>query len=251
MTSLIIMIIIGFVVGVLMLSLGGGGGAIYLGLLTAVFQLPPKTAAATSIITAFPALVLGCWSYYRHGLINFHLGNRMLIAAIPSVIIGYLISPYIPENVYKVIIGVILAYLGLEILLQLKGKKKRQSKLSPKFASILYGILAGLMVGVAGLSGGGAITAGLFLIGASLAEVSATSSYVLVGMSLVGGLLHMSGGNVDWNAAIGLIIGSLAGALLAPPIAVWLSNDAKRETIIKAFVAIMLILMGIKTAWIF
>lgn len=89
--SLLFLILIGLAVGVFVISLGGGGGAIYLGVLTAIFQLPPATAAATSIVTALPALILGSLAYYRQGLINFQLGNRMMLSAIPSIIVGYLI----------------------------------------------------------------------------------------------------------------------------------------------------------------
>lgn len=251
MTSLFATIVLGFLIGFIMISLGGGGGAYYLGVLTTIFQLPPATAAATSIVTAFPALVLGCWSYYRRGLINFYLGNRMLIAAIPSIFVGYFISPHIPEKLYKMIIGLILLILGIQILMQVRSSRQKQSQLSPNTACILYGILAGLMVGIAGLSGGGAITAGLIIMGVSLAKMSATSSYVLVGMSLVGGLLHISGGHVDWQAAGGLIIGSLIGALFAPSLAVWFSKSAKRVLIVKMVLGFVLIVMGIKTAWVF
>lgn len=56
---MVLLILVGLAVGVFVISLGGGGGAIYLGVLTALFQLPPANAAATSIVTALPALVLG------------------------------------------------------------------------------------------------------------------------------------------------------------------------------------------------
>lgn len=249
--ELVTTIILGFVIGFIMISLGGGGGAYYLGVLTAIFQQPPATAAATSIVTAFPALVLGCWSYYRRGLINFHLGLRMLVAAIPCIFVGYFISPLIPEKLYKVILGLILACLGIQILYQVRSSGQHQSKLSARAACILYGALAGLMVGIAGLSGGGAITAGLIVMGVSLAKMSATSSFVLVGMTFIGGLLHISGGHVDWSVATGLIIGSLIGAVLAPSLALWLSKSAKRTLIIKVILGFVLILMGLKTAWVF
>lgn len=62
------MIPIGLLVGAVMLALGGGGGAIYLGILAGIMGLPPAIAAATSIITALPALIMGSYSYYRRGI---------------------------------------------------------------------------------------------------------------------------------------------------------------------------------------
>lgn len=232
--------------GVFVISLGGVGGAIYLGVLTALFNLPPATAAATSIVTALPALLVGAWSYYRRGMIEFRLGNRMLVAAIPSIFIGFWISPWLPEKLYKLVIGLILAALGIRIIYKTYHRSAKQPT-SSKWGSIAYGVIGGLMVGVAGLSGGGPITAGLLLLGVGMANASATSAYVLVGMSIVGALLHLSGGAVDWQAAGGLIVGSLVGALLAPPVILWLTRKPQRALVIKLILGAMLIVMGIKT----
>jgi uncharacterized membrane protein YfcA len=245
-SNLILLIAVGLLVGIFVISLGGGGGAIYLGVLTALFNLPPATAAATSIVTALPALLVGAWSYYRRGMIEFHLGNRMLIAAIPSIFIGFWVSPLLPEKLYKLVIGLILAALGIQIIYKTYHQSAKKPT-SSKWGSVIYGIIGGLMVGVAGLSGGGPITAGLLLLGVGMANASATSAYVLVGMSIVGALLHLSGGAVDWQAAGGLIIGSLVGALLAPPVILWLTKKPQRALVIKLILGVMLIVMGIKT----
>lgn len=232
--------------GIFVISLGGGGGAIYLGVLTALFNLPPATAAATSIVTALPALMVGAWSYYRRGMIEFRLGNRMLMAAIPSIFLGFWLSPMLPEKLYKLVIGLILAALGIQIIYKTHHQSAKQPN-SSKWGSVAYGVIGGLMVGIAGLSGGGPITAGLLLLGVGMANASATSAYVLVGMSIVGALLHLSGGAVDWQAAGGLIIGSLVGALLAPPVILWLTRKPQRALVIKLILWVMLIVMGIKT----
>ena len=245
-SNLILLIAVGLLVGGFVISLGGGGGAIYLGVLTALFNLPPATAAATSIVTALPALLVGAWSYYRRGMIEFRLGNRMLVAAIPSIFIGFWISPWLPEKLYKLVIGLILAALGIRIIYKTYHRSAKQPT-SSKWGSIAYGVIGGLMVGVAGLSGGGPITAGLLLLGVGMANASATSAYVLVGMSIVGALLHLSGGAVDWQAAGGLIVGSLVGALLAPPVILWLTRKPQRALLIKLILGAMLIVMGIKT----
>lgn len=249
MGNLFLMVVVGLAVGIFVISLGGGGGAIYLGVLTGLFQLSPSAAAATSIVTSLPALIMGSWSYYRRGLINFSLGNRMMIAAIPSIFVGYFISPFLPEQVYKVIIGLILVFLGAQLVYKVyRQKENKHARISAKTASVLYGIMGGLMVGIAGLSGGGPITTGLLLLGASMAAASATSSYVLVGMSIVGAALHISSGAIDWRAAGGLIAGSLVGAFMAPPVVLWMTDKPNRARLVKLFMGVFIIVMGIKTA---
>ena len=143
MGNILLMVIVGLAVGIFVISLGGGGGAIYLGVLTAIFQLSPGAAAATSIVTSLTALIMGSWSYYRRGLIDFSLGNRMMIAAIPSIFVGFFISPFFPERVYKIIIGAILAFLGAQLIYKVyrQTDSKKEGRMSAKTASVLYGIM--------------------------------------------------------------------------------------------------------------
>ncbi|WP_414950188.1 sulfite exporter TauE/SafE family protein [Levilactobacillus brevis] len=242
--EIVILILIGILVGIFAISMGGGGGAIYLGILTALFHLPAATAATTSLITAIPSLLLGAYAYYRQGKINFKIGNKMLIAALPAVIIGSLLAPLISKMVYTIIIGLILIILGIQIFL-----KTRQSNSSKDathdntFKAIGYGFLSGLMVGIAGLSGGGPIVAGLLLMGLDMINAAATSAYVLIGTSIVGALLHVSNGQVDWNVGIELMIGALIGAFIAPYIMIKFNHSS---TWLPPIMGALLIVMGIK-----
>lgn len=82
--------------------------------------------------------------------------------------------------------------------------------------AIFFGIMSGLMVGIGGLSGGGPIVAGLLLMGLDMIQAAATSSYVLVFNTIIGLFFHLSGGGVNWNFGIFLMIGSIIGAALTP-----------------------------------
>jgi len=245
MTS-ILLVILGIIIGTIVIALGGGGAAFYLGILSSSFNLPPATAAATSIITALPSLIIGTIAYIRQGRVNFHIGNRMLLASLPAVVVGSLVAPYIPQKLYKWLIAIILVALGIQIIIKQRTSKK--SKISNnKFAAIMYGILSGLMVGIAGLSGGGPILAGLLILGLDTFNATATSSYVLVGMSALGSIFHLSTGNIYWQAGIPLIIGAIIGAFIAPYLVDHFLSKSKHTYVIQYFIAILLIIMGIKT----
>ena len=62
-----LLVFLGFLVGAFIISMGGGGGSFYLGILIGIAHLSPASAAATSLFTAFPALMVGTYSYYRTG----------------------------------------------------------------------------------------------------------------------------------------------------------------------------------------
>ncbi|MFC6290329.1 sulfite exporter TauE/SafE family protein [Levilactobacillus angrenensis] len=241
----LVFLIIGFLVGLLVISTGGGGAAIYLGLLTSVFGLAPAVAASTSLFTAFPSLVVGAYGHYRTGQIHFKVGNQMLMTAIPATVVGALLAPYIPNDVYTWIVAIILTGLGIQVLV--KRFLIRQTK-APRHQSTqaaVYGLLSGIMVGVAGLSGGGPIIAGLLVLGLDMLPAAATSSYVLVGTSLVGLLFHLSANNIDWQVGIGLMIGAVLGAVCAPRLLMHV-DPAKLNYYVKPFMGILLVFMGLR-----
>lgn len=243
MLSFIWLIFIGIIVGTFVIALGGGGAAIYLGILSSAFHLAPATAAATSLVTALPSVIIGTVGYIRQGKVNFHIGNQMLLTAIPAVIVGAFIAPFIPTPVYRWVIAIILMVLGIQIFFKRQSSQANQAN---HFAAAMYGIVSGLMVGIAGLSGGGPVLAGLLLLGLDTFHATATSTYVLVGMSLVGAALHLSNGQIDWAAGLPLIVGTIIGALLAPLVVKFLSRKGHGRYL-NRIVALLLIFMGIKS----
>lgn len=244
--STILLIVAGILIGTFVIALGGGGAAIYLGILSSAFHLPPAEAAATSIITALPSLLIGTFIYIKQKKVNFHYGNQMLIAALPAVIVGSLLAPHIPQLFYKWLIAIILILLGGQILYKQRKSSANKTVSSNKYAAVLYGIISGLMVGIAGLSGGGPVLAGLLILGLDTFDATATSSYVLSGMSLLGACFHLSSGDVYWQAGIPLIIGAIVGAIIAPIFVNHLAKN-KHTAWTQYLIAILLIVMGIKS----
>ena len=168
----------------------------------------------------------------------------MLLSAIPAVVIGALLAPYIPNHIYRWVIGIILIILGLRIVIQ-KNQQSSVKKHTLLMAS-MYGILSGLMVGIAGLSGGGPVLAGLLIMGLDMFQAVATSSYVLVGLSVIGAGMHLTGGQVDWQLGLPLMIGAAVGALIAPLLVKKVSSTSHSGAV-KWVMALLLVLMGINT----
>lgn len=240
----VILLFVGLIIGVIVISLGGGGGAIYLGLLASVFKISPLSAAATSLVTSLPSVIIGSWGYYRQKQINFRIGNQMLISAIPAVVIGALLAPYIPEVIYRWALGLILVILGLRIIIR-KGDRTSHTTHTLLMAS-MYGVLSGLMVGVAGMSGGGPVLAGLLVLGLNTFQAVATSSYVLVGLSIIGALMHISGGQVDWQLGLPLMLGAAVGALIAPLVMKRIARSS-HAAMVQVIMAVLMVIMGINT----
>lgn len=247
----LLLVIIGLLIGTIVILFGGGGAAIYLGILTGVFGLPAAAAASTSLVTVLPSLLMGSWRYHRQGQLNVKIGNRILLAALPAVIIGSLCSGLIPNYLFKWLIGLILVILGISMLIQALHHPKTKNHGAPSHSyaglkATLYGVLGGLMVGVAGMSGGAVILAGLFLLGLNGFNATATSTYVLTFMSAVGALFHIAGGQVDWGVGLPLMIGAFFGAIIAPFLSARLAKTNLASSL-KPIIGVFLIVLGIKS----
>jgi uncharacterized membrane protein YfcA len=101
------------------------------------------------------------------------------------------------------------------------------------------------MVGIAGLSGGGPVMAGLLLLGLNMPQAAATSSYALIALSIVGLIFHSTQGNIAWQVGLLLMVGSLAGAAIMPRILAHF-DPRKVTKILQPVMGILLVLMAIK-----
>lgn len=243
MTLNLLVVVCGFLIGFFVISTGGGGAALYLGVLTVLCWLSAAHAVDTSLLTAIPALCFGALSFYHHGNVNVKLARQFLYFALPTVIVASLLARYIPEKIYAPLIGLVLVVLGVQMYF----RKVRQTEdiHVDRVKAAYYAILSGLMIGIGGLSGGGVIMAGLLAMGEDMLGTVATSSFILVWTSLIGAVMHMTGGGVSYFYALLLIIGSVTGALIAPRVLSRV-NRATFDRICKPVISLIVILMGLQ-----
>lgn len=178
---------------------------------------------------------------------RFHAGNRILLTAVPATVVGSLAAPYIPELVYSWAIAIIFMVLGVQMLRQSFGRKAKKTTQPAWFAYVL-GMISGLMVGVAGLSGGGPIMAGLMLMGLDMPHAAATSSYALVALSIIGCFLHATQGKIAWTVGGLLMLGSLVGAAITPRI-LNRFDPRKLTAILRPLLGLLLVVMAIEQVW--
>jgi len=245
--------LVGFLIGLLIISLGGGGGGIYVGILTAFFNVPPAIAAATSLATIIPTTTIGTISHWRAGNVNLRLGLTMMVGAILGAIVGSSCSDLLPKSLYTKLTGMLLLILGVQMIVAYK-KKRRQEVCQETvitlkrmniaaLKAVLYGFLGGVMSGLVGVSGTTPIVAGLTVLGCSALQTVGTSVFVLVGISITGFLMHLRLGNVSWHLVGLLAIGTMSGAFLGP---VLLKQFSKKrlEQVLPPLLIVLTLVMG-------
>lgn len=252
MAQYIALPIVGFFVGLLIISLGGGGGAVYVGILTALFNIPPAIAASTSLATTIPTTAVGTLSHWKAGNVNPRFGLTMLAGGIVGSIIGSLCSSFLPQSMYNKITGLILLLLAVQMLVSFLKRRKRNgetqstipaNKKLNTMKAMCFGLLGGVMSGLVGLSGGGPIIAGLMILGCQALETVGTSVLVLFGIAVTGFLTHLKIGSIDWQLVWPLTIGTVCGTFVGPVILKRI-NKEKLEKVLQPVLFIMIVIMG-------
>jgi hypothetical protein len=90
--SLILLPLFGFIIGLLVTTLGGGGGSLYVPILTLFFGVPPQVAVATSLATVLPTTAVGAVGHYRMGNMDIRTGIILGIGGILGTLIGAYIA---------------------------------------------------------------------------------------------------------------------------------------------------------------
>lgn len=244
-----LLILCGFFIGFILIFLGMGA-ALYIGCLITLFHLNAKTAAASALVVTLPALIIGTLVNHHNHTIDYHRGNSLLKWALLGTLGGSIIVPFTNHKIYQIIISIILIILATTILINSFSHSSRKNssiikeKIFPPFSSMISGIMTGL----AGMSGGGPLVAGMLLLNSSVAQAAATSSYIRIWTTILGVGLHWTTMTIAWNYVIFMAIGTALGALCAP-IVMQFINQKKRDSIsrvMKPLIALILLYMGIK-----
>lgn len=113
-------VIAGGILGFLITSTSVGAGA--LGAVALVYLYPyrlkPAAIVGTDIIHAIPLTMIAGTGHMWMGNVNLTLLATLLLGSIPGVMLGSLLGTRVPETSLKMIIAVILSFVGIKLLFQ-------------------------------------------------------------------------------------------------------------------------------------
>ena len=226
--NLILLPLFGFIIGLLVSTLGGGGGGLYVPVLILIFGVTPQVAVATSLASVLPTTAVGAFSHYRQGNVNIRTGLILGIGGLIGTLIGANIANIIPPNLLQKILGIftlIMIIPMLRSLVQRRQKLKEKNRDKEKTVTLtgpkriiasFFGVASGLMAGVFGISGTPPVIAGLYSLGLPAAMVVGTSVFVLIFNSVAGiGSFYLLG-RLDLTLIILLGGGAAVGAFIGP-----------------------------------
>ncbi len=233
---------LGFIAGILGSIIGLGGGIIIVPVLT-FMGFSPTLAVSNSLFAVFSNSVGATAAYAKQKRVEFSLGWKLGLIAVPGTILGAFISSDLSSEIFKVLFALVLISSASYIFLKRKIEEKPVdiSRLLLVFsagASFFAGIISSLF-GI----GGGLIFVPLMVValGISMKRAAPTSQFILMFASFSGLIVHSMLGHPDYYQALLLSIGAFAGGILGAK----LSLEIK-ENKLKIIVVIVLIAAAIK-----
>lgn len=218
----------GFGVGILLGLTGIGSGSVLTPLLILVGGLNPAGAVGTSLAFAFVTKIAGSWRFYSRGLVDMRAIRMLLLGALPGLLVGTGLVLYSRgisttfESLFLLrAIGIALAAVSIlmvaHFLPSTEGHPIVQAitRFCGRYERGLL-FLAGFAVAVAvtltSIGAGAALLPALYLIykkdSGTLVGTSIVFGTIL---SIVGALLHAGTGDVNLRVAALLVAGSLPG----------------------------------------
>lgn len=237
----------GFVIAIIIALTGVGAGTITAPLLILLLRVSPRLAVGTALAySAVVKLIVAPVQMFR-GQVNFRILSWMLIGGMPGVILGALLFRDIARKavwgpLYWVLGGVIIFSSSWHIYRYLRpSPHEGTTRERPRWIAALM-VLIGAEVGFSS-SGAGALgtLALMSLTSLPAAQVVGTDVAFGLGITLVGGGMHVLGGSYSSTLLLHMVIGGILGALAGTNLAPRIPNRKLRLAL-----SMILLLVGVE-----
>lgn len=258
------MVLGSFAVGIVVGLTGMGGGALMTPMLVLFFGVSPLTAVSSDLVASAVMKPAGSIVHLRRGTVNLRLVGYLCIGSVPSAFAGVFVLKAMGDG-EQVQQGVKIA-LGVAILLTatllmvraylrlIERARTRDGRGAPlpqdrpdvvvrPVATILLGVVGGLIVGMTSVGSGSLIIIGLMLLypGLKASQLVGTDLVQAVPLVASAAIGHAMFGDLDLGISIPLIIGGVPGAYLGAQLSARLPGGFVRRAL-----AFVLLASGLK-----
>ncbi len=227
----------GIIIGTLVGLTGIGGGSLLTPALIIIFKFNPLTAVGTDLVFNAATKLFGSLQHSRQSTIDYRLAFSLALGSLPASLAGIGLITLL-ENVYdvdiektitRVLAGTLILAGGTMILRPLLERPDQRPdeariQLPPvalRRTTILLGAVAGFLVGLTSIGSGALIVPVLSLFyPLAMKRIVGTDIFHALLLSTVTASAHWGAGNVDWDLAGNLLVGSVPGVLFGARLAV-------------------------------
>jgi len=224
-----ICLISGAVLGFLIGLTGVGGGVLTVPILILIMRLEPIAAVGTASLYSVLTKIYAVYRHYRQETINWHVGLKFLIAALPgmlctSTLVELSKASISPDGVAALQNGIsylIILSIGFSFVVLLFDFRHFENRFFTssfgKVLSVCCAFLVGAVMGATSIGGGILIIPALLLFYRETSKYVGTSLFtavfLMLAMSAIYAFLGQNGqlGDIDLRVAGFMALGSLVG----------------------------------------
>ncbi|MEC4676094.1 MAG: sulfite exporter TauE/SafE family protein [Nitrospirota bacterium] len=250
-----LLVIIGIFVGAVGTLIGAGGGFLVVPVLIIFYGFSPQFAVGTSMAVVFFNAVSGTFSYMAQSKVDYELGVKFAVAAVPGVFIGAFATQAANVTFFSGLFACLMltmAYLlifvrDLQLVTSAAGSSSARIIRDSYGAEHVYttdlsigtggSFLVGIISGLFGIGGGIIHVPLMSFIGMPMHIATATSHFIITITSFIGMLIFLGLKTVEIDFAIPLGIGAIIGAYAGANLALITGAEA-----IKKLIAVLLLL---------
>jgi uncharacterized membrane protein YfcA len=246
----LLLMVLGFVAGLIGALAGLGGGIIITPVLALYFGFPLRVAVGTSLVAVITTSVASSAVHLQRHTTDIRLGMTLELAtAMGAAIAAYFVG-YMNRGALEVLFAAFLLYAAISLLRGKPGDEGRPElplteipDYTPKNypLGLSSSLVAGGLSGLLGIGGGPIKVPVMYLfMDVPLMVATATSNFMIGVTAAASGFVYFRRGDILASAAaplaVGVFGGSLLGARLAPRV--------KAKYVVDLLVAVMFYLAG-------
>ncbi|MDB4040358.1 sulfite exporter TauE/SafE family protein [Methylophilaceae bacterium] len=230
-----------FIGAILYSSVGHGGASSYIAIMS-LMGTPVASIKPIGLILNIIVSSVASYRFIRNKLFNLKVFIPVVLGSVPSAFLGGYLQ--LPSEIYKVLVGIILIFAGVQFLFDIFKYFKKNSNQPVNF---LFGLFAGVIIGfLSGLTGtGGGIFLSpliVFLGWTSVKGSSGTVAAFILFNSISGLLGNITSVNLISNTIFLYAFAVIGGVLIGTQLGIKIFNERHMKNIL----GVVLIVAGFK-----
>jgi hypothetical protein len=221
-STLVVDLGLGFLIGLTLGLLGGGGSILTVPALVYIVGQPPQAAVTTSLAIVGANSAVGAYLHRGHGAMNWRVALLFGGVGMPLAYLAGGVSKQIAPNLLLVAFALLMLVVGIVLL---RGQRQPSAHAQsgdgqiPLLKVVTSGAVVGVVTGILGVGGGFLIVPALVMwVGLPMHLAVGTSLLIIAMNSAAGFIGHVSSVPLD-TALTGIfvaagMVGTIAGARL-------------------------------------
>jgi len=225
MLELLLLIVFGFLIGIVVSMAGVGGGIFIVPILTFFYAFKVDNATATSLTTIIFTALASTYNYSRQKRIYYKTGLVLAATSAPGAYFGSWVAGHISEKLLGLVFGTFLVIVACRMAVSFVRRRTKEKTAQVKTDSELVkarrtiiictilGFFAGFASGLLGIGGGILIVPVMtFALGLPIHLATATSLFTIVFTATSGSAEYFQEGLINFTFALLLAAGTVVGA---------------------------------------